>query len=89
MKNPFHWPKVLPWIQSVLNNTFFSIIEKIPNEIAYSFPPKRPLDLILVLDMLNIFVACTNNANVILFALFNQKKYYDRKHQPLFIKVGD
>lgn len=71
---------MLPRIQSVLNNIFFSTIGKIPNEIAYGFSQKRLLDLILALHMPNTFVAYINDANVNLFALLNQKKYYDRKH---------
>ena len=35
MENPSRWPEVLPRIQSLLNNTFFSTTGKTPNEIAY------------------------------------------------------
>ena len=37
----------------------------------------------------NTCVAYTNAANTILFAFFNQKKYYKRKYQPLFLKIRD
>ena len=62
---------------------------KTPNEIAYGFSPRRPLDLLSDLLLSNTFQACTDAADVISFALANQKAHYDQKHQPLFIKVGD
>lgn len=37
----------------------------------------------------NTYVAYTNMANAISFALFNQKEYYNRKHQSLFMNVED
>lgn len=37
----------------------------------------------------NTYVAYNNVANTISFAFLNQKKHYDKKHQPLFIKVRD
>ena len=84
-----YWPKVLPQIQSLLNNTSSSTTGKTPNEIAYGFSPRRPLDLILVLDVPNTCVAHTDAANAISFALLNQKEHYNRKYQPLLMKVGD
>lgn len=36
-----------------------------------------------------MFQARTDAAVAISFALSNQKSHYDRKHQPLFMKVGD
>lgn len=39
--------------------------------------------------MLNIFIASTNAADAILYALLNQKEYYDKKHQTLFMKIGN
>lgn len=89
MEDPSHWPEVLPRIQSLLNNTSSSTTGKTPNEIAYGFSPRRPLDLILAIDVPNASVARTDAADAISFALLNQKEHYDRKHQPLFMKVGD
>lgn len=89
MEDPSCWPKVLPQIQSLLNNTSSSTTGKTPNEIAYGFSPKRPLNLILAMDVPNACVACTDAADAISFALLNQKEHYNRKHQLLFIKVGD
>lgn len=47
------------------------------------------MDLIWALNVPNIYVASTDAADAILFAFLNQMKYYNRKYQPLFIKVGD
>lgn len=88
IKDLFCWPKVLPQIQFLLNNTSFSTIRKTTNEINYDFSPRRLFDLILAIIVLNTCVASINAANAISFALFNQKKHYNRKHQLLFIKVG-
>lgn len=80
IEDPSCWPKVLAQIQSLHNNTSFSTTGKTPNEIAYNFSPRRPLDLILVMDVSNTYVAHTHVANAILFTFFNQKEHYDRKH---------
>lgn len=41
------------------------------------------------MDVPNASVARTDAADAISFALLNQKEHYDRKHQLLFMKVGD
>lgn len=89
MDDPFRWPEVLPRIQSLLNNTSFSTTRKTPNKVAYGFLPKRPLDLCSATTLPNAYVACIAAADAILFALINEKKHYDRNHQPLFMKIGD
>ena len=83
------WPEVLSRIQSLLNNTSSSTTEKTPNEIAYGFSPRRPLDLCATVTRLDTYVAHAEAADAISFALANHKKYYNRSHQPLFMKVGD
>ena len=83
------WLEVLPRIQSILNNTSSSTTSKTPNEVAYSFSPRRPLDLLSDPLLPNILQARTDATDAISFALANQKAHYDRKHQPLFMKVGD
>ncbi len=40
------WSTALPAIQLTISNTFSSAIGKTPNEIAYGFTPRRPLDLL-------------------------------------------
>lgn len=83
------WPEVLPHIQSLLNNTSSLSIGKTPNEIAYDFSPHKPLDLFSNPSIPSTFQARTNAADVISFALANQKAYYNQKQQSLFIKVGN
>lgn len=89
MEDASRWPKILPQIQSLLNNTSFSTTGKTPNEIAYGFSPKRPLDLCLAVTRSDTYVARTEAADTISFALANHKEYYDRSHQPLFMKVRE
>lgn len=45
------WPKVLPQIQSLLNNTSVSTTRKTPNEITYSFSMRKLLDLVLAVTV--------------------------------------
>lgn len=59
------------------------------NEIAYGFSLRRLLDLFSVYSLSDTYVVWTDVANVISFALTNQKAHYNRKYQPLFIKVKD
>lgn len=55
--------------------------------MVYDFSPHRSLDLLAVLPTPDTMAACTDTAEAISFALLNQKVTYDRKHQPLFMKV--
>ena len=89
LKDPTLWPKVLSRIQSILNNKSSSTTGKTPNEIAYGFSPRRSLDLLSLPGLPATFQARADAADAISFALANQKAHYDRKHQPLFLKVGD
>ena len=89
LEDPSCWPKVLLCIQSILNNTSSSTTGKTPNKIAYRFSPRRPLDLISFSSLPDTYVARTDAADAISFALTNQKAHYDRKYQPFFMKVGD
>ncbi len=89
MDDPLRWPDVLPRIQSLLNNTSSSTTGKTPNEVAYGFSPRRPLDLCSAATLPDTYVARATAADAISFALTNHKEHYDRSHQPLFMKVGD
>ena len=89
MEDASRWPKVLQKIQSLLNNTSSSTTGKIPNEIAYGFAPRRPLDLCLTITQPNTYVARIEAVDAISFALANHKEHYNRSHQPLFMKVED
>lgn len=80
---------MLPQIQSLLNNIFFFTTGKIPNKIAYDFLLRRSLNLSSAMAMFNTCVIPTDATDTISFALLNQKKYYNRKDQPLFMKVGN
>lgn len=55
--------------------------------MAYDFSLRRSLDLLAVLPIPDTLAACTDVAEVISFALLNQKVTYDRKHKPLFMKI--
>lgn len=72
-----------------MNNISSSIISKIPNKITYRFLPRRLQDLISFSSLLDTYVAWADVTDAISFTLANQKAHYNRKYQPLFIKVGD
>lgn len=57
--------------------------------MAYGFSPHRPLDLLSLPGLPAAFQARADAADAISFALANQKAHYNRKHQSLFLKVGD
>lgn len=88
-KNLVLWPKVFLQIQSIFNNISSSITGKTPNKVAYNFFPQKLLDLFSPPKLPTTFQACANAANAISFTLANQKAHYNRKHQPLFLKVGN
>ena len=66
-----------------------NIIGKTLNKVAYGFSPRRFLDLYLIVPQPDTYVACIEAIDAIFFALTNQKKYYNRNYQLLFMKVGD
>lgn len=78
--DPFCWPKVLPRIQSLLNNTFSSTTGKISYEITYGSCPRRPLDLFLAILLPNTYVTYAEAFDAISFVLADQKKHYNRCH---------
>lgn len=89
LEDPSFWPEVLPQIQSILNNTSSSTTGKTRNEVAYGFSSRRPLDLLSPPGLPAAFQARADVVNAISFILTNQKAHYNRKHQPLFLQVGD
>ena len=89
LENPTRWPEILLRIQFILNNTLSSTTGKIPNKIAYGFLPRKPLGLISSSFLPDTYITRVDTANAISFALANQKPYYNRKHQPFFMKVGN
>lgn len=78
--NPSVWPEILPKIQSLLNNTFFSTTGKTFNEIVYGFSTRRPLDLLAVILTPDI-ASQLDAVDAIAFTTTNQKEYYNRRHQ--------
>lgn len=82
------WPEILPRIQSLLNNTFSLITSKIPNKIAYRLSTRRPLDLLAAIPTPDVS-SQLDVTDAIAFTTANSKKHYDRRYQPLFIKVGE
>ena len=89
LDNPGLWLQVLPQIQAIINNTSSSSTGKTPNEMAYNFSPRRLLDLLAALPTPDALAARTDVAEAVSFALLNQKVTYNRKHQSLFMKVGE
>ena len=87
LDKPSSWPEVLPRLQAFLNNS--SATGPTPNEVAYGFTPNKPLDLIAMSSTPNKFIARTTAADAIAFAQMSNKFHYDRKHQPMFLRVGD
>lgn len=57
--------------------------------MAYNFSPHHLFDLLATLPTLDALAACTNAVEAVSFTLLNQKVTYDRKYQPLFMKVGE
>ncbi len=57
--------------------------------MAYDFSPRRPLDLLAAFPTPNVLDARTDAAEAVLFTLLNQKVTYNRKYQPLFMKIGE
>lgn len=89
IEDAFWWPEVLSYIQSLLNNTFFSTIGKTPNKITYKFSFRRPLNLFLAITLPGIYVAYIGAADIIFFAFTNHKKHYNRNYLSIFMKVRD
>lgn len=77
--NPSVWPEILPRIQSLLNNTSSSTTGKTPNEIAYGFSTRRPLDLLAAIPTPDVS-SRLDAANAIAFATANQKEHYDQRY---------
>ena len=73
LEDPVKWPKVLPQIQTIFNNTSSSTIGKTPNEVAYSFSPRCFLNLLSALSLLQPLATRAKASNAIFFAMSNQK----------------
>ena len=93
---------MLKFIQRLLNNVIFVIIDKTSNEIDFDFFSLQIVDLnkfftenffVVVVSTIDRIVETqqirVEIANAIMFAQMNVKHYYDRKHQSLFIKKNE
>ena len=90
LDKPSLWPKVLSRLQAVFNNSASTATEKTPNEIAYGFTPNRALDLVRPSgEKPNFLIARASAKDAIAFANTNAKLHYDRRHHPMFLKVGE
>ena len=87
--DPSEWPQVFPRIQAIINNSSSLTTGKTPNELAYDFSPRRPLDLLAALPNPDALSVRADSTEAISFALLNQKLVYNCCHQPLFMKVGE
>lgn len=86
---PSAWPSVLPRLQALLNNSQSSATTKAPNEISYGFALNKPIDLLSSSLLPNQVQARIEAADAISFAQVYQKFHYDRRHQPMYFRVGD
>lgn len=75
--------------QAMFNNTRSSATEKTLNELMYGFTRAQPLDLLGEQDLLDQRRLCKEAADAIAWAQIVNKAIYDRKHTPLFLKVGE
>ena len=90
LERPELWPRLLPRLQAIMNSSISAATGKIPNEIIYGFKPNQPLDLVAASSMpeLKPPIARISAADALAFASINAKHYYDKHHQPLFLKEG-
>ena len=90
LEKPFDWPKMLPRIQALLNNSPLSTTSKTLNELAYGFKLNRPLDLVVAIESpQQPKLARIEAVDAISFAQMHQKFHYDRRYQPMYLKQGD
>ena len=91
LDKPSLWPKILPRLQALLNNSSSSTTGKTPNELAYGFTPNTALDLLTPSSSKTpeFLIARQSAKDAISFANANAKYHYDRHHQPMFFRVGD
>ncbi len=92
MERPADWPMILPRIQRNLNNAVSSTTGKTPNEAAYGFTPLQASDLLKTCADDNSREASRTRIQVsdaIAFAQMSAKHYYDQKHHPLLLRVGE
>lgn len=77
----------MPYIQAIINNSSSSSIRKTFNKVAYSFFLHRSLDPLTIFSTPEALADRVDITEAVSFVLLNQKVFYNRKHQALFIKV--
>lgn len=80
---------MLLYIQSLFNIIFLLAIKKTANEVTYSFPLYKLLNLLFDFLISTIFKTCIDTIDIIFFSLANQKTHYNQKYQLFSIKVGN
>ena len=93
---------MLKFIQCLLNNVIFAIIDKILNKIDFDFFFLQVVDLnkfftenffVVVISTIDRIVETQQIrieiTNAIIFVQMNVKHHYDRKHQSLFMKKNE
>ncbi len=89
LEKPSLWPTVLPRLQAQLNNATSARTSLSPNAVVYGFQPNRPLDLLLPAMEADKAVARVTARDAVSFAQINNKRHYDRRHQPMFLQAGE
>lgn len=82
------WPSVLPRIQAYMNNTSSASTGKTPNEVVCGFSINQPTDLLAATPDIST-TARIDVIDAISMAQMSMKHHYDRRHQALFLSVGD
>jgi hypothetical protein len=75
-------------IQAAFNNSI-GLTGKTLNEIVYSFIPNFAFRLATDTQEINILLARIEVTNMLDLIIFRDKAYYDRKHTPIFFKIGE
>ena len=83
------WSSVLSTFQTTINNTRFSITIKTSNEIAYDFFSNMSLDLLKNDTVSDTFIIRMKIKDAIDWANISYKRYYDRRHASLFLKIEE
>ena len=88
MEDPTEWTYCLLRIQLVLNNSQAFSTDSTPNEIAYGFTPNFAVDYTIDPNI-DFPLAQVDATNALDFATMNMKFYYNHRHTPMFLALGD
>jgi hypothetical protein len=82
------WSRSLGQIQAAFNNSI-GPTGKTPNEIVYGFTPNFAPRLATDAQEIDIPLARIEVADALDLIALRDKAYYDRRHTPMFLKVGE